>query len=395
MASDSESDVSSRVSDNSTDRQEGASERHDRMVDETQQGSVAENFGRNSSEQRSQDSRNLVQGGALPDLLLDDSSSNNSQKGASDSSAQQASSDSTRQFSDPALSSVNDALQKGSGQAQGNERQNVRSAANDAASSDAAASRQAGASRFDDPALSSVDQALQKGTAPKDSAERAKPQEAESKKDGSDANKPASALTPPEPVIFNNVQPSGYIPGGGGINGGAYDLNDRKAPTTADFFDKKNPSDYVSIAVDRNAHVKDGQLFYSPELDKKYAKELAEKYPDQKPEDRHMWLRAVDSGSAFNNTWGKDGPSRIDVAVPNSAEASKINEKGHAAKNPADAISLTMVPESDKDRVSALAKMPNSPKHEHIKGQDFGYRDEKKPPVRLFDAPAPAQKRKR
>ncbi len=392
MASDSESDVSNRVSDNSADRQEGRSEQHDRMVGETQQGAVAENFGRNSSEQRSQDSRNLVQGGALPDLLLEDSGSKNSQKGASDSSAQrQAGSESARQFSDPGLASVDEALQKGS-----------------AAANDAPAVRSEGGTGFVDPALSSVNDALQKGSAAKDApaspqraegrdgnAERNKP-EAENKKDASDASKPANALTPPEPVTFRDVQPSGYTPGGGGINGGNYDLHDRKAPTTADFFDKKNPSDYVSIAVDRNAHVKDGQLFYSPELDKKYANQLAEKYPNTKPEDRHMWLRAVDSGSAFDNTWGKGGgPSRVDVAVPNAAEAAQINKNGHAKKDPSDAISLTMVPESDKDRVAALAKMPNSPKHEHIKGLDFGYRDEKKPYVRLFDAPTPANNRKR
>ncbi|MBX9573157.1 MAG: hypothetical protein K2X77_29940 [Candidatus Obscuribacterales bacterium] len=323
MASDSDNEVSSRASDNVGEQQEGSSERHERMLDETQQGSTAEEFGRQSSEQRAQDSKSLVQNGALPDLMIDSS------------------------FDDPAL----DAINQSAGNSNGGNRLDQ--------------SQGAGRDNF----------GFHQGAAGRDKG-------AEKKNDASD--KPAdNALTPPEPVTFKNIQPSGYIPGNGGIDGGDYDMKGRIAPNTANFFDKKNPSDYVAMAIDSQAHVKDGQLFYSKELDAKYANQLAEKYPDLKPEDRHMWLRAVDTGSAFRNTWGANGPTRADIAVPNQQEASDINKDGHAKKNPSNAISLTMVPESDKDRVAALSKMPTIPGQEkYIRGKDFGYRDEQPKPRR-------------
>lgn len=373
MASDSENEVSSRASDNTGDRQEGSSERQERMLDDTQRGAVAEGFGKQSSEQRSQDSQALVQAGSLPDLQLDlssgsDRGGSNTQRGESNQN----------QFKDPALDTVNEALQKG---AAGNSFDQTRGAGRDNQRGSSADSAQ-----FKDPALDAVNEALQKGSAGnasdqsrapgQDSGAAGRDNAAEKKNDASDKPATANPLTPPEPVTFENIQPSGYTPGSGGsINGGRFDNKGRLAPTTSNFFDKKNPTDYVSMAVDQDAHIKDGQLFYSKELDQKYAKELAEKYPNQKPEDRHMWLRAVDSGGAFKNTWGPNGPSRADIAVSTQKEADKINEHGHAKKNPADAISLTMVPESDKDRVAALSKMPVR-EGSNAKGRDFGYRDE-------------------
>lgn len=326
MASESD-DVQSRSSDNSTERQQDSAgaERHERMLDETQQGQVAEDFGKDRAEQRTQDSKNFVNQGALPELSLEDNTNN--QKGESSDSQTEGD-----------ASSGSDRSKKAAGKPELS------------GSSESQIGKKVGADN------------------------QQETQEAQGK----------APLTPPEPVTFHGVQPSGYVPGAGGINGGRYDTKDRIAPTTADFFNKKNPSDYVAIAVDPNARVKDGQKFFSPELDQKYSNELAQKYPDAKPEDRHMWLRAVDSGGAFRNTWGANGPTRVDVAVANSNEGSKINEHGHKAKNPADAIRLTMVPESDRDRVEALAKMPTREKKEDVRGLDFGYRDEKKSPTRLF-----------
>ena len=376
MSSDSETESSKRVSDNTGDNSsQGSAERHERMLDDSQQGSVAQNFGRQSSDQRTQDSQNLVQNGALPDLMIDQSGSpekSGVRSNSADASGSQRKQDvSAGQFQDPALSSVNDALRdSNSPQGPFNGRDgfkfNQQSAKPDAAEGKPSNAVEGSPRRSgnENPQGNSGD-----------AATKNKP-EGDGKKDATDNTTPKPALTPPEPITFENIQPSGYNPGAGGINGGKWDMHDRKAPTTADFFDKKNPTDYVSVAIDPEAHVKDGQLFYSKELDKMFAKELAQKYPDQKPEDRHMWLRAVDTGGAFRNTWGANGPTRIDVAVPKGQEG-KINEHGHAAKNPKDAISLTMVPETDKDRVAALAKMPTSPNHGHVSGKDFGYRDER------------------
>ena len=381
MPAGSENEISNQSTDSVSESQSQESS-SERMFDETQQGGVAQTFGQAVAEQSAIDSRNMVQSGALPDLQFDDFSDNsqggNPRSSWNDSATNGQAQNDASQFKDPAMDSLNDALKQGSAESNqydGRDNYDFHQGA-DAQQGNALEQKDGGKT---DKTHGEQNHNAQEGKTDgeqKTGSDKSKPE--------SEAAKPDPELTPAQPVTFEDIQPSGYIPGAGGIEGGKWDMHDRKAPTTADFFNKNNPSDYVSMAVDGKAHVKDGQLFYSKELDEKYADQLAEKYPDQKPEDRHMWLRAVDKGGAFKGTWqDDDGPSRVDIAVPKYSEADKINEHGPRAKHPDDAISLTMVPESDNDRVDALAKMPTSPGHKHISGLDFGYRDEKKKPVRL------------
>jgi hypothetical protein len=201
-------------------------------------------------------------------------------------------------------------------------------------------------------------------------------------------------LTPEQEINYKGVQPTGYKPWiNNRMEGGAYDMFGRKVRTTDDFFAGR--SEFVSVAVDKNAHIKDGQLFYSRELDQKYASSLSEKYGSNWQNDgKHMWLRATDTGGRFTGTWSgdnKESPTRIDIATgKRSAETRSARGKSLSqasditgSKSAADRISLTVVPESDQSRLAALKTAPVRPgrgqeARERWAHSDHGYRDERR-----------------
>jgi S1-C subfamily serine protease len=191
---------------------------------------------------------------------------------------------------------------------------------------------------------------------------------------GSPEIKPASDVRSGErpEEAFAGIRATGYSWKTGGINGGKHDMFGREVRTTHDFFSGK--SNFVSAAMDKNAHVKDGQLFYSPELDGKYSKELSQKFgANWKENGDHLWLRATDTGGAFNHTWSgrnADKPTRIDIATETPGEANRITND---RKDPADRISLHLLHENNKERLTALATLPT--KNGKPQG-DHGYRNE-------------------
>jgi len=169
---------------------------------------------------------------------------------------------------------------------------------------------------------------------------------------------------------FPDVSMTGYVIGGGGINGGRWDMFGRQAMKPSDFFAGR--ADAFTVAVDKWAHAKDGQRAWSPEIDSYFADKLAAKYgADWQQKGEHAWMRLSDTGGAFTGTWSgnnAEGPRRIDIGVDTFKEAGDLT--GGRVHN---TMTLNLVPESDESRVQALASLPT--KSGRPADTDHGYRD--------------------
>ncbi|GEM_PF-2598555 len=134
---------------------------------------------------------------------------------------------------------------------------------------------------------------------------------------------PVGPLVPPSPApgpeaitAMHLARGTGYYPANNAMEGGFNDRHGRPLRTLQDFLAGR--SDYVSVAMDKNAGIADRQLLHIPELDHRYREQL----------DRmglaHIPFRVVDTGGAFTNR----GYGRIDICTADRRAAGEATING-------------------------------------------------------------------